>query len=178
MDKIDTYLSQKTLIVGDINTGKTARTGRILQLFVDAGWDADISVIDLAPDVQGNVGGKMPVPEKAALQYLTGPIVPPRLTATNDDQAQKLARANAQLIEDLFQSFSAHPTEILFVNDASLYLQAGNIERFEAVLGIPATVVLNAYYGESFPDSALTRREKQVVSELIRLCDHITYTSK
>ena len=177
MDKIDTNISHKTLFVGDINTGKTARTVRILQHFVDAGWAANITVIDLAPDAHKNVGGKMPVPEKTALQYLTGPIVPPRLTATNDDQAQELAQANAHLAEDLFQRFTVRPSKILFVNDASLYLQAGNIERFQAVLEIPTTAILNAYYGESFPDSALTRREKQMVSALIRLCDHVIYTS-
>ena len=177
MDKIDTYISQKTLFVGDINTGKTARTLEILQQFVDRGWADQITVIDLAPDAHGNVGGKMPVPEITALQYITVPIVPPRLTATNDDQAQKLARANAQLIEDLFLQFTAHPSKTLFINDASLYLQAGNIEHLQAVLDIPATAILNAYYGQSFPDSALTRREKKMVSALIRICDRVVYTS-
>ena len=88
MAKIDTYISQKTLIVGDINTGKTVRTLEILQQFVDSGWADQITVIDLAPDAHGHVGGKMPVPETAALQYLTVPIVPPRLTATSGAQAQ------------------------------------------------------------------------------------------
>jgi hypothetical protein len=177
MDKIAKYISKKTLLVGDINTGKTARTLEMVHRLVDGGWAGQITVIDLAPDTHGSVGGKMPVSETTALQYLTGPIVPPRLTASNDDQAQKLARANAQLAEDLFLQFTTHPSEILFVNDASLYLQAGHIEHLQAVLDIPATAILNAYYGDSFPDSALTRREKKMVSELIRLCDRVIYTS-
>ena len=176
MHNIDTFVGRKTMIVGDINTGKTARTLAILQHFMDAGWAAHITVIDLAPDAHGNVGGKMPVPADAPLRHLTGPVVPPRLTAANDEQAQQLAHANALMINGLFEHFKARPSKILFINDASLYLQAGAMRPFQAVLELPDTVILNAYLGDSFPDSPLTRRERKMAQELIRLCDRIIRT--
>jgi hypothetical protein len=178
MDTIDSFKGKKTLIVGDINTGKTARTVKILQHGLSAGWGPFITVIDLAPDAMGGVGGKIKMPELEGLQYFTGPIVPPRLTATDTDQAQLLAQANARAIDRLFEQFNAHPSKILFVNDASLYLQAGAMTRFQAVMEKAETVVMNAYLGNSFPDSALTRREKRMILTLIQFCDHIINTSK
>jgi hypothetical protein len=178
MDKINLFNARKTLIIGDINTGKTARTLAILRRYLKAGWGSHITIIDLAPDPLDGVGGKMTVPDTEGLQYLTGPIVPPRLTAADSDQALALARANASTIAELFARFHTHPTRILFVNDASLYLQAGHMASFQAVLLKAETVVMNAYYGNSFPDSALTRREKRMVRKLIPLCDRIIDTSK
>jgi len=178
MDTIDSFKGKKTLIVGDINTGKTAWTVKILQRCLSAGWGLHITVIDLAPDGLGGGGGKMKMPELEGLQYFTGPIVAPRMTATDAGQAQLLAQANARAIDRLFAQFDAHPSKILFVNDASLYLQAGVMTRFQAVLEKAETVVVNAYFGNSFPDSALTRREKQMVLKLIQFCDRIITTSK
>lgn len=177
MHRIESYHARKTLIVGDINSGKTARTLEILRRYLAAGWAPHITVMDLAPEAMGKVGGKMPIPESKGLRYLTGPIVPPRLTAGNATQALLLAQENARRIVSLFESFAAHPTDVLFVNDASLYLQAGDLTRLQSVMDIPETVILNAYLGDSFPDSALTRREKRRVLELMQYCDQVIPTS-
>ena len=177
MDTIDTYKARKTLIVGDTNTGKTARTIEILQLFLTAGLGAQTTVIDMAPDVIGGVGGKMPVPRMKGFRYLTETIVAPRLTAADENQAQALAQANARAIAKLLDCFSVQPSDILFVNDASLYLQAGDLAHFLAVLNKAETVVLNAYFGDSFPDSMITRREKRLVRRLIENCDYTIVTS-
>jgi len=177
MDTLAEFNDRKTLIVGDVNTGKTARCIAILQQFIAAGRARQITVIDLAPDAVGNVGGKLTVPGRPGLRYLTRPIAAPRLTAADEKQAQALARANARSIERLFEGFLAHPSDILFINDASLYLQAGDPSRLLAVIAMAPTVVMNAYMGTSFPDSALSRREKQMVQLVSRHCDRIVSTA-
>ena len=176
MDTIDSFKGKRTLIVGDINTGKTARAVEILQRLIKTGWGPHITVIDLAPDLIEGVGGKMTVPEIKGLQYHTASIVAPRLTAVDEDHAQMLAQANARTIVGLLEHFRGHPSKILFVNDASLYLQAGGMKRFQAAMEKAETVVMNAYFGSSFPESALTRREKKMVLKLIQLCDRIITT--
>jgi len=178
MDTIDSFKGKQTLIVGDINTGKTARTVEILRHYINAGWGPHITIIDLAPDLIKGVGGKMRVPDIKGLQYLTASIVAPRLTAVDEDQAQTLAHANARTIDGLFEQFRGHPSKILFVNDASLYLQAGGMKRFQKIMDKAETIIINAYLGSAFPDSALTRREKKMVLKLIELCDRIITTSK
>ena len=65
--------------------------------------------------------------------------------------------------------------EIIFVNDATLYLQAGNLEKFLEILNTASTQIINAYYGKTFTDSALTRREKQLAEKLMKTCDEVIF---
>ncbi|MCU0583358.1 MAG: TniB family NTP-binding protein, partial [Syntrophales bacterium] len=48
---IETYLGKKTLIVGDVNTGKTTLSREILDVFCRQGMGERIAVIDLAPEI-------------------------------------------------------------------------------------------------------------------------------
>jgi len=68
----------------------------------------------------------------------------------------------------LFMKFQQQKREILFVNDATLYLQAGSMECFLDMLDAASTQIINAYYGNIFADSALTRREKQLTERLMK----------
>ena len=69
--------------------------------------------------------------------------------------------------------FSRQKREILFVNDATLYFQAGDFEHFLKILDSASTHIINAYYGHTFSDSELTRREKKFTEGLMKLCDQI-----
>ena len=173
MKKINHYLGRRTIIIGDVNSGKTSETLRILNLFLKKGYADKIGIIDLAPDVIRGIGGKMVPPKKTPLLYLTTTILAPRLTGKNEYHTIQLAEKNATAIEKLFKKFRREKKEILFVNDATLYLQAGKLQQLTKILDTTSTQIINAYYGDTFPDSELTRREKKLTEDLMKICDHV-----
>lgn len=170
---IRAHLNKRTLILGDVKSGKTARTQKILREFIQAGYTEKIAVIDMAPDPVGGIGGKMTPPAETSLLYLTTSIAAPRLTGVDEAHAHRLAVQNARAIEALFDALERRPREILFINDASLYLQAGELETLLKTLNIASTQIMNAYYGSSFPDSVLTRRERRLTEDLMKSCHRI-----
>ncbi len=168
-----TYLHQRTLIVGETNSGKTTRTVQLLEMFINAGYAPEIAVLDLAPDKIQDVGGKMRMNPIWEVLYLSTQISAPRLQGKNDQHVWQLAQANAWAIERLFDQLIEKEKKILFVNDATLYLQAGSFEHFSSVLNTADTAIMNAYQGDRFGDSTLTRREKKLTQNLIQRCDLI-----
>ena len=170
-----TFLGKRTLIAGDVNSGKTVQTLNILQAFLEAGYAEMIAVIDMAPNPVDGIGGKMQIPANSSLLYLTDAIAAPRLTGRNEQHTKQLAQKNAHVIEGLFAKLKPPKKEIIFVNDATLYLQAGNLEKFLEILNTASTQIINAYYGKTFTDSALTRREKQLAEKLMKTCDEVIF---
>ena len=173
MDHINHYMNRRTIIVGDVNSGKTSYTLNILELFLKAGHAGKIAILDLAPDNIQRIGGKMELPQDESLLYLTTSILAPRLTGKDEYHTLTLAKKNATAIEKLFTKFFLQKREILFVNDATLYFQAGDFDRFIKILDASSTQIINAYYGHTFSDSGLTRREKNLTEKLMKLCDQI-----
>jgi len=169
----ETYLHQRTLIVGETGSGKTTRTDQLLEMFIHAGYASEIAILDLAPDKIQGVGGKMRTKPLMEVLYLSTQIAAPRLQGKNDEHIWQLAQANARAIERLFEQLLDEKRKILFVNDATLYLQAGAFENFEKVLNSFHTAIINAYEGERFADSALTWREKQLTQVLMQQCDRV-----
>jgi hypothetical protein len=173
MDSINHYMNRRTIIVGDVNSGKTSQTLNILKLFLKAGHAEKIAVLDLAPGNIRGIGGKIEPPLDEPLIYLTTSILAPRLTGKNEYHTFELAGKNAIAIEKLFTKFYQQKREILFVNDVTLYFQAGDFERFIKILDTTSTHIINAYYGHTFSDSELTRREKHLTKALMKRCDQI-----
>ena len=135
------YDGQHTIIVGDVNTGKTRLTETILTAWTRQGK--------------------------------TRTIVPPRLRARTEEEADDLAATNARTIENLFQELFAVDRTILVINDVTLYLQAGNYDRLRELIQPIRTVLINAYYGHSFPDYRLSRRERRLTDRLIGECQRV-----
>jgi len=173
MDNINHYMNRRTIIVGDVNSGKTFQTLNILKLFLKAGHAGKIAILDLAPDNIQGIGGKMESPQDKSLLYLTTSILAPRLTGKDEYHTLKLAEKNATAIEKLFTKFFRQKREILFVNDVTLYFHAGDFKHFIKILNTTSTHIINAYYGHTFSDSELTRREKNLTEKLMKLCDQI-----
>jgi len=173
MDAIEEYIDRRTLIVGDVNSGKTRRTQKILQGFLRAGYGKNIAILDLAPDSVGGVGGKMEPPLDEPVVYLTTAISAPRLSGRDENHIRQLAENNSTAIEKLFVKLYQKKKSILFVNDATLYLQAGHFQRFVEILDTASTQIINAYYGSTFADSELTRRERNRTEDLMKICDNI-----
>lgn len=173
IDEISRYLHRRTLIAGDVNAGKTTRTVSILDLFLEAGLGERTAILDLAPDPIRGVGGKLPHPSDASLLYLTDRIAAPRMMGSDTEHTRRLARDNARTIEVLFRQLKENPREILFINDATLYLQAGRPSLLYETLASSTTQVINAYYGSAFEDSELTRRERALTEALMESCDEV-----
>lgn len=164
------FLNRMTLITGDVNAGKTRFTRDILDAFLEEG-ERDIAVIDLAPEMYKGIGGKMADIAEQGVLYMTTGIDPPRLLGRNQREVQSVAKKNAAAIDRLFTSYLGTPKKVLFINDVTLYLHRGTMERLCRVISNAETRIINAYYGESLGDSALSRKERRLVEELMTACD-------
>jgi hypothetical protein len=167
----DRYLYRKTMILGDVNSGKTHLTRTIIDVLCNAGHANRMVVIDLAPDVVKGIGGKLVLPEIEDLAYLTCPVVPPRLTAETEKQIHALALQNASAIDSLFDQAIGLRRSIIVINDASLYLQAGRLKRMLALVNTFETAVINAYLGSTFASTPFSHGERQRVEAFARQCD-------
>jgi len=170
-----------TLIAGDVKAGKTMLTQRLLEAYLDNG-QGSVTVVDCTPTIMpsdvrgispGGVGGRLRVSPSPRVRVFFGPISPPRLRARGPEEAEGLAQENAQIIEGLFRDALAQKRDALFVNDCSLYLHAGKPETLLLWLRSTHTSVVNGYYGCFFPDSPLTRREREGMAFLMERCDRL-----
>jgi hypothetical protein len=167
------YDGRRTLIIGDVNSGKTRLTEDILATWIAQGRSPDIAVLDLAPQTRQGIGGHLTLPQGFKGVYQAPAIIPPRLTAKTEEEAEMLARANAAAIDPFLLDPQLVGHAILIINDATLYLQAGDYDRFIQVVRSAETALINAYYGHSFTDFRLSRRERLLTERLIQDCDRI-----
>ncbi len=170
---ITQYLGRQTLLAGDVNSGKTTRTTEIIRQFLAAGYARNLAILDLAPDPIKGVGGKLSFDAVPGVRYLTDHIAAPRLMGTDAAHTLELATRNARTIEKLFSDLQRAPRDILFINDATLYLQAGSPDLFLGILHNSSTRIINAYYGDSFDDSELSRRERRLTEMLMEQSDEV-----
>jgi hypothetical protein len=167
------YDGQRTLVIGEVNSGKTRLTENVLAAWTAQGRSREIAVLDLAPQTRQSIGGRLALPRGFEGICQTPPITPPRLMAPTEAEAEMLARANAATIAPLLRDPRLSKGTILIINDATLYLQAGAYDPFRQVIRSAATALINAYYGHSFPDYRLSRRERRLTERLIQDCDRI-----
>jgi len=170
---IEPYLNRQTVIAGDVNSGKTTLTTEILEHFIKAGYGQQIAVLDLSPDPVQGIGGKLSLGEDTPVLYLTAHIIAPRLMGRDAAHTLCLANGNARKIEALFAEFKRRRRDILFVNDATLYLQSGNLALFLEMLSMSSTRIINAYYGNTFAESELTQRERRLTDALMAVSDKV-----
>jgi hypothetical protein len=174
------FLHRFTLIIGEVNTGKTTLTQKILDAFC-AMHGGRVAVVDLAPTIEPShlkgrapgIGGTLKVPGGKSIRYYHGPIHAPRLQGKDESEALRLADENAQLIESLFEQALEEEIVGLFVNDCSLYLQAGKPENLTRWIGSVETAVVNGYWGDSLGAGILSTREREGMADLINRCEHV-----
>ena len=170
---VSQYLGHQTVLAGAVNSGKTTQTAAIVEQFLRAGYGANIALLDLAPNQVSGIGGKLCFDKIAQVVYLTDEILAPRLMGRDADHTLELATHNARTIEKLFAELESHGRDILFINDVTLYLQAGNINILLGFLENFSTKIINAYYGHSFDDSELSQRERQLTDFLMDKSDAV-----
>jgi len=165
----------KWLIIGDVGTGKTALTADILRRMVRRGYAEKITVIDMAPAKIGPIGGPISQYTRAVkkVRYLRpSNVYAPRLMGKEGEDVLKLAELNMRNIEPLIDAYIASPSPILIINDVTIYLHKGSLERLLLCIDKAETAVVNAYYGDSLSDdkgSGLTNREREVVKALMTI---------
>lgn len=174
-------LGKRVLIMGDVGTGKTRLTAELLSEAIRLGYAGSTTTIDLAPNInpssQRTVGLALTayINDIGEVRYLRPRRVrAPRLEAKTAEEVLRLADENAEAISVAFVEYLKQPTDILFLNDVSLYLHAGGLEKLLALLLKSETCVLNGYYGVSLEvnhDSGISVRERMLMRELARSMD-------
>lgn len=168
------YRNRKTLIAGEVNSGKTEWTFKILRELMGC-EGGPIAVLDLAPERIQGVGGKMLLSpaEKEKVLYFSPLILPPRLTGKTAGEILALAWENCQRIEETLRALRERTFWALVINDVSLYLQGGEVESLMASVKGISTLVMNGYYGRYFGESAFSRREREQMEALMLRCDKV-----
>lgn len=182
--KIDSadFLNRFTLVVGDINSGKTTLTGAILDNFC-RNIGGVVTVIDLAPEIRIQdlgakfsakaVGGKLEVPISKTVRYYHEQIHAPRLRARDENEARKLAAENVRTIDALFSKAAKRKSDAIFVNDCSLYLHCGSASKLLKLIRSSPTSVVNGYFGRFFNDSSISIHERKEMENLMDHCDRL-----
>lgn len=169
------------LIVGDVGSGKTLLTANFLDQTVDKGYAPQVTVIDMAPPamkIQGVMaGGTLADFTKSVLKvrYLKPvEVKAPRLTAKTSEELKQLAEFNRQIIEPLLTKFLHEPTPFLFINDVSIYLQAGGLEKLLKVIRKAQTFIANGYLGRKLEEdfgTGTSNRERDLMNKLLKKMD-------
>lgn len=170
-----------TLIVGEVNRGKTRLTQELLEAV--CGWTREtVTVVDLAPRVPSSarkeksprgVGGRLSAVHGCRLRVFHRPLIAPRLQAPNEQEAAGLALKNRETISALFQEALRQDARILFVNDCTLYLQAGEASTLLGWIRSADTAVVNGYLGTSLGQGPLSVRERNQMQTLMEACDRL-----
>lgn len=174
----------KTLIVGDVGVGKTRLTRRLLGEELEMNLER-VTVIDMAPDVVNiegvSVGGALLGAYKGDIRLLrSNDIKTPRLSAKSPEELLQLADHNRREIEGLLDVFDTEPSETLFVNDVSIYLQSGKLERLWDTIKLAETVVVNGYFGTRLEEdlgTGVSARERRLMEELASRMDKVVDSS-
>lgn len=177
---ISNFLNRFTLIIGEVNRGKTTLTQKIFDAY-HRQEGGRVAVVDLAPtivasDLKGKtigIGGRLIVYGSLRVRYFHGRIHAPRLKAKVEREALDLAAENAQCVESIFERALDERIDALFVNDCSLYLHAGNAERLLGWIRSAVMAVVNGYYGESLGSGLISAHEREGMEHLINHCDRV-----
>lgn len=175
------FLGRKVLIIGDVGSGKTLLTANLLDQAVGMGYCHQITVIDMAPptmDFHGmRIGGILAEVTKAAaeVRYLKPKEVKaPRAMAENAEELMRLANFNRQVIAKTLTEYLQNPTPLLFINDVSIYLQAGGIMKVLSAIHESQTCIANGYFGKKLAvdfGTGISRREQTMMRRLMREMD-------
>lgn len=164
-------LGKKLLIMGDVNTGKTTLCRQWLVRLCQQGLGGRISLIDMAPYIpkalaleRGIVGagGRLTPPPASGVLDLRTHLDAPRLSSTSEAEVMAKAERNLKAIDTLFEQLPCNRRDILFINDVTLYLQAGFATEMLKLIAKAniQTLVVNGYWGDRLGGGELTRREK------------------
>ena len=184
--RFNDFLGKRVMIVGEVRSGKTRLTGKLLDEAVQRLSPHSITAIDMAPTPKASLiraGGRLDRFSKrlSEVRYLKPKYVyAPRLQGETGEEVRRYARKNRSAIDPLIEEFISKPTPILFINDLTLYLHAGDSKRIIEAISKCGTVVLNAYRGDLLKDdkaSGISRRESEALEEVMGVMDLVVEMS-
>ncbi len=171
-------LHKKVLLLGETGSGKTRLAAQILQELTSLVDSQEITVVDLAPVRIGEVGGKITdYLEMSGIEYLSPENVhTPRLTGKSPEQVLYYVESNRKVMEPLLRYFINNVTEVLVLNDLTLYLHSGELETVLECVRLTNTFLGTAYYGSRFSDdlgTGISSRERQLTDALSAFMDSV-----
>ncbi|RLE90046.1 MAG: hypothetical protein DRN04_15645 [Thermoprotei archaeon] len=177
---VSEVLNKRTLIIGELGSGKTLLTLKLTLNLVGDGYGKYITILDFAPKKIGNIGGRFLDfgfnPSKV-FAYLAPPkVYTPRISAKSPQELLSLAVKNRENIEKIISKYLVNPTEILVINDLTLYLHAGSLELIDECIMLSKTFIANAYYGHELSfnyGTGITAKERSLIMELVKYMDNI-----
>lgn len=169
------FLNRKTAIVGEVQSGKTQLTQRILRELMSL-VEGPVAVLDLAPERTLGLGGKLHLPlTQERIAHFSPMIRAPRLTGHSPEAIWQIAKENFEKIESCFHLMQKQSWSLIVINDVTLYLHQGQAEKLLRQVALAPTIVLNGYFGRFFGSSAFSRREREEMTKLLLACDHIIF---
>lgn len=177
--KVSDVLGKKTLILGEAGSGKTRLAAELVEKLMALVNRDRITVIDFAPRRISQLGGKLSdyVTVTGGVRYLTpNEVHTPRLTGISKEQVRQLARLNRKLMEPLLDRFVQCPSEVLVMNDITLYLHLGKLQRILECVRLAETFLGTAYYGSRLAKdfgAGISSRERRLTDELAAFMDQV-----
>lgn len=170
-------IGKKALILGEAGSGKTKLAARLLRELIGHKKAERITVIDLAPRRTGEIGGKLTdyLSTTDTVKYLSPEFVyTPRLVGTSPEHILRYAELNKKNMEPLFIEFLHNVSEVLVVNDVTLYLHAGDLETVLKCASSARTFLATAYYGSKLANdlgTGISQREREMTERLAKFMD-------
>lgn len=178
---LNELIGHKTIIYGEINTGKTKYTAKFIQFLIENIKidPSEISILDFGPNLLIFKGKRIGGMIRDFYEHseicnnikLGGEIIPPRLNAINRDEIYENALHNYRLTSSALKKFNENPTSILIINDISIYLHMGEKKSLLKAIKNCVTFLGNTYYGHSIRseyDSEFNIKERKDVEKLLK----------
>lgn len=174
-------VGKRTLIRGNVRTGKTQLTVELLEEAVAQGLSREITVVDMAPVTEvfdgRSIGGRLSEFTDAFMRvrYLAPAVtLTPRLKARTPEELYTMVGNNAESIRPLLDRCIEDPSPVLFVNDVSIFLQSGSMQPVLRAAELAETFIANGYYGEHFSEdlgTGVSRLERDLMDRLASKMD-------
>lgn len=119
-----------------------------------------------------SIGGRLPEMTGVCnqIRYMApSRVETPRLRAKTPGELLRMVRLNEERIGALIEEYMKGPTPVLFVNDVSIYLQSGSIDRILLAVEKAETFIANGYYGEELSadlGTGVSERERGLMDGL------------
>jgi KaiC/GvpD/RAD55 family RecA-like ATPase len=170
-------LGKKVLILGETGSGKTRLAAKLLREFMTLVNPEKITIIDLAPQRTSEIGGKITnyLNMPSEVKYLSPKnVYTPRLAGKSPEQVLRYAELNRENMEPLLREFIRNTTDVLVLNDVTLYLHSGKLENVLKCVKLAKAVLATAYYGSKLADdlgTGISSRERKLTDELATFMD-------
>ncbi len=169
-------LNKRTIIYGEAGSGKTRLLAKLLKEFSNILGPSKITIIDLAPPKVGDIGGPLTqyIDVKGFIYLRPEYVYAPRLMACNSEELRRYVSNNVERGRKCFQTYLMDPTELLAVNDITIFLHGADVEELMEYVAMANTFITTAYYGEKLMQdygTGLSSKERESVEKLLKHFD-------